>query len=65
MRVQFRDWLSCPDCGERDDVQMMAHKTDIVLECYSCGQISEYTVGDDIPLHNLDIEAITDMVSED
>jgi len=65
MGVQFRDWLSCPDCGERDDAQMMANKTDIVVECYNCGQIAEYTIGDDIPLHNLDIEAITDIVSED
>lgn len=64
MGYGFRDWLSCPDCGERDEARLMAHKTDIVLECYVCGQTSEYTIGEDIPLHNLDIETITDIASE-
>lgn len=44
---------------------MMPHKTDIILECYVCGQTSEYTIGEDIPLHNLDIDAITDIASQD
>lgn len=58
MEYRFWAWLSCPACDERDDVKMMAHQTDIVLECYECGQISEYTIGEDVPIQDLDIDRI-------
>jgi hypothetical protein len=44
---------------------MMAHTTDFVLECYDCGQMSEYTVGSDIPLQNLDIDAVTKIMNDE
>lgn len=65
MEFQFWNWLSCPVCDKRDDVKMMAHQTEIVLECYECGQISEYTIGEDVPIHDLDIDAIIDVANED
>ncbi|MFC4542803.1 hypothetical protein ACFO5R_12810 [Halosolutus amylolyticus] len=64
MDYRFSEWLRCPSCDEVEDISMMAHKTDIVLECYECGQISEYTVGEDIAIHELDIDAIAEVVDE-
>ncbi|MFC7216192.1 hypothetical protein ACFQO4_19195 [Saliphagus sp. GCM10025334] len=64
MTYSFWKWLSCPVCDERDDVKMMAYRTDIVLECYECGQMSEYTIGEDIPIHQLDIDAIAERAGE-
>lgn len=65
MEYTFRDWLACPQCDERDDISTFAHQTDIVLECYECGQISEFKIGDDISLQNLDIDAIADSVKKE
>ncbi len=64
MGTQFRDWLGCPECDEREGISMMAHKTDIVLECYDCGTISEYTIGHDISIHGPDIDAIAEVAQE-
>lgn len=61
MDLRFCQWLSCPGCDERDDVKMMAHQTDLVIECYECGQISEYTIGEDVPIHDLDVDAILEV----
>jgi hypothetical protein len=64
MGGRFRDWLGCPVCEERRDVSMMAHRTDIVLECYGCGEMAEFTIGRDISIHGLDVDAITDVVEK-
>ena len=64
MEYRFWDWLSCPACHERDDVKIIAYRTDIALECYECGQQSEYTIGKDVPIHELDIDAIVEAADE-
>lgn len=43
----------------------MAHKTDSVLECYDCGQMSDYVIGRDIPLQNLDIDGGVEIMHEE
>ena len=62
MEFRFQDWFSCPVCNEREVVSTFSYKTEIVFECYGCGQISEYQIGEDIPLQNLDVDAITEIV---
>ena len=64
MSYTFQDWFACPECDERDVVSSFAHRTDIVIECYGCGQISEFTIGEDIPLKNLDTDAIVELAKE-
>lgn len=59
--TRFRDWYTCPECDEREGVASLAKGTDIVLECYSCGLTAEYVIGRDIPLDDLDIEAIQEI----
>lgn len=65
MGYTFRDWLSCPNCERQETARMMTHKTDFVLECYDCGQMSEYTIGKDMPLQNLDIDAVSEIMHEE
>ena len=55
---QFREWLSCPSCDGNTEVSILAHETDIVLECYDCGAISEYEIGRDVPVSNVDQDEI-------
>jgi transcription elongation factor Elf1 len=64
MTYQFQDWFACPECGERDRVSTLAHRTDIVFECYECSQTSEFVIGEDISLRNLDIDAIEDLIDD-
>lgn len=64
MEYTFRNWLACPECNEREDLSTLAHHTDIVLECYECGQISEFVIGKDISLQDLDIDAIATVAEE-
>lgn len=61
---RFRDWLSCASCAEDDDIGVLAHSTDIVLECYECGATDEYTIGADVPVTNLDPDAIEDVAQD-
>lgn len=58
MEYRFQEWFACPECGERDDVSTLAHGTDIVFECYECGLVSEYALGEGVALRDLDAEAI-------
>lgn len=58
MGHRFQEWLACPECDERDAVSTLAHEADLVLECYDCGLVSEYVLGDDVALQNLDADAI-------
>lgn len=58
---RFRDWFACPDCGADDGVSSLAHGTEIVFECHSCGLVSEYVIGQDVSLQNLDLAAIKDL----
>ncbi|MDS0476863.1 hypothetical protein [Natrinema sp. 1APR25-10V2] len=53
--MEFRAWLRCPACGADgvDDVSILAHETAIVLECYDCGAIREFEIGEDVPVHDL------------
>lgn len=30
-------------------VGIMIHRADVVLECYACGQIDEFVLGEDVP----------------
>lgn len=55
---QFQEWLSCPACGGDGDVSILAYETDIVIECYGCGMTSEYAIGEDVPVADLDAEEI-------
>lgn len=61
MEYEFRDWLACPACDERTDVSILAHDADVVLECYECGLISEFIIGADVTLQNLDTDAIDEV----
>ncbi|WP_408959321.1 hypothetical protein [Natrinema sp. 74] len=51
--MDLRNWLHCPACSEDNTVSVLAHDTDIVLECYECGHIAEFTVGQDVPFQDL------------
>ncbi|GAB3665353.1 hypothetical protein [Halopiger thermotolerans] len=53
MGERFNHWLSCPDCSGDEDVSLLAHGTDIVVECYGCGRIAEFTLGEDTPFQNV------------
>lgn len=64
MGHEFQDWFACPGCGERDGVSSLAHRTEIVFECYECGLVSEFVIGEDISLRNLDVDAIADLADE-
>lgn len=55
---RFRDWFACPECDGRDDVSTLSHKTEMVFECHECGLISEFVMGEDTSLRNLDANAI-------
>lgn len=64
MGYRFWDWLSCPSCDNRDGVKMMAYQTEIAIECYECSQKSEYTIGEDVPVHELDMDALVEDAAE-
>ncbi|ELY62074.1 hypothetical protein [Natronolimnohabitans innermongolicus] len=55
---QFQAWLTCPDCTGDSGVGILAHGTEIVIECYDCGTSSEFTIGQDVPVSNLDTSEI-------
>ena len=55
---QFQEWLSCPSCDGNSEVSILAHNADIVLECYDCGAVSEYEMGRDVPVSNVDPDEI-------
>lgn len=61
MGYSFRDWFACPNCDEREEVSTLAHRTEIVFECYDCGLTAAFVIGEDISLQNLDIDAIADL----
>lgn len=58
---RFSDWFACPKCDGRDDVSTLSHKTEMVFECHECGLISEFVIGEDPSLGNLDAKAITEL----
>ncbi|SEW26147.1 hypothetical protein [Natrinema salifodinae] len=58
--ARFHDWLECPECDDDGEVSALAHKADVVLECYGCGHTSEFTIGQDVPLRGLSWAAIDD-----
>lgn len=64
MDHRFRDWFACPECGGQEAVSTLAHETEIVFECHECGLVSEFVIGEDISLQNLDAGAITDRAEE-
>lgn len=61
---RFQDWLCCPDCEENSDTGILAYGTDVVIECYDCGMTSEYTIGQDVPVSNLDTDDIDRFTDE-
>lgn len=61
---EFQDWIACPACNEREEASTLAFKTDIVLECYGCGLISEFAFGEDVSLQNLAPDAIEECANE-
>ena len=58
---RFSDWFACPKCDGRDAVSTLSHKTEMVFECHECGLISEFVIGEDTSLRNLDANAITEL----
>lgn len=54
---RFDDWLACPECDGDGEVSVLAYRTDLVIECYECGQTAEFRIGSDVPFHNLDERA--------
>lgn len=62
MKYEFHDWVACPACDENEEVSTLAHGTEIVFECYECGLISEFVLGEDISLQNFDLEAIVEEI---
>lgn len=64
MGYEFQDWFACPGCDEQDRVSTLAYKTEIVFECYECGVISEFEIGEDMPLRNLDMNTIAELADE-
>lgn len=54
METEFRDWLRCPTCEHDSEPSVLAFQTTIVLECYDCGLVAEFEIGEDVPLHDLD-----------
>ncbi|WP_440769105.1 hypothetical protein [Natronorubrum sp. DTA28] len=62
---RFQDWLSCPTCSGDTDAGILAHETEIVIECYDCGATSEYTIGRDVPVSNLKVDHIARFASDD
>lgn len=58
MGDRFREWLSCPTCDGDGEVSVLAHETDIVLECYDCDRIAEFTIGEDTPLQSLSADTV-------
>lgn len=56
----FQDWFRCPECDEQERVSTLSYKTEIIFECHECGTISEFVIGEDISLQNLDADAIED-----
>lgn len=50
MPTDFREWLSCPECDEFGNVSVLTHGTELVLECYACGRIAEFSLDGDFPI---------------
>ena len=63
MSSDFHDWLACPDCDEPTQISILAYKTELVFQCYECGRISEFVIGEDTPLRGLDPGAVTDQTT--
>ncbi|MDJ1431183.1 hypothetical protein [Halostagnicola sp. A-GB9-2] len=61
---QFEDWLACPECDGDSEVGVLAHRTEIILECYGCSYVSEFAIGQDVPVNSLSESAITDAASQ-
>ncbi|SDJ99372.1 hypothetical protein [Natronorubrum texcoconense] len=64
MDSRFRDWLTCPSCTDGDDVGILVHGTDLVLECYDCGHVAEFTVEEDVPFNSLQAEDLESVARE-
>ncbi|WP_290818773.1 hypothetical protein [Halovivax sp.] len=63
MTSRFRDWLGCPECAGDAEVGVLAHELDVVLECYGCGHVAEFTIGEDVPFNGsvpADVEGLGD-----
>lgn len=58
MPHRFRDWLGCPACGENGEVSVLAHGSEVVVECLGCGHVSEFVIGEDVPFNSLRAEEI-------
>lgn len=54
MSHRFSDWLACAECGEQEEVSMLAHRSDFVIECHACGLVSEFRVGENLRIQNVD-----------
>lgn len=58
VHMPLRKWLTCPSC-EGDDTGVLAFQTTMVVECYDCGEVEEFEFGEDVPVHELDLEEAT------
>ncbi|WP_436346919.1 hypothetical protein [Natronorubrum sp. FCH18a] len=57
METSFREWLRCPACEHDTEPSVLAFRSAIVLECYDCGLVAEFEMGDDVPFQDLDRDA--------
>lgn len=64
MGFTFQDWFGCPECEEQEGVSTLAYKTEIVFECHKCGLVSEFVIGEDLPIQNLDVDTISERADE-
>lgn len=64
MDYDFQDWFGCPGCDSPEGVSTLAYKTEIVFECHDCGLVSEFAIGEDVSLQNLDIDAIEERTDD-
>lgn len=55
MSDRFRNWLACPACDSDGNIGVLAHEHEFVLECYACGQIAEFTIGEDMPFNGCSV----------
>lgn len=58
MSHELRDWLRCPECGEKEMTVVRAYDASFELQCGECNEESVFTIGQDRPLHKARLSSI-------